>query len=280
MKRIQLLLFLVAVNSLVFAQAIKIEPEEWVPCEEIKIIIDISQGDCERLLSYDGDLYLWTWSPADPTFGNGQWSSSDERLKLTHEGGTLYSYIMVPTEFYGISADEVYANGFSMLVKGKDGGGGGDCSAAGGEFKTSDFTLSVAPPSITAKAFTVPQAFFHDDYVTFIYDNSLESKESMRNEEGNIEFFMYISAFIDGVEYVVEQIGEVGTNENLRLNAASPQEFRITFIPSELFGLEANEVLESISMTVVKKNYVDSDDRIDETIEVIIGCEANFGSCL
>ncbi|MEZ5172923.1 MAG: hypothetical protein R2850_05325 [Bacteroidia bacterium] len=61
---------------------------------------------------------------------------------MTNEGGLVYSYTMVPTEFYEVDAATVYENDIKFLVKPKDGGGYGIPS------KSEDLTFEVNPPNV------------------------------------------------------------------------------------------------------------------------------------
>ncbi|MBQ8673521.1 MAG: hypothetical protein IJ511_05655 [Bacteroides sp.] len=54
------------------------------------------------------DLYLWTWAPSEPDAGN--WENSSDFAKLTYEGDNIYSFTIVPTEYYGVDAETMNAN--------------------------------------------------------------------------------------------------------------------------------------------------------------------------
>lgn len=270
-------------STLTAVGQITIEPEEWLPCEEITLIIDITQGDCEKLIDSEGPLYLWTWEPGPANntrpeeFANGEWSNSNDNLQMTNVGPNLWSYTMVPTEFYGVDASDVYASGFAMLVKEKDGGEGGDCSAEGGEFKTSDYTLLVPPPFESAKLFARPKAVFSSDIFTFYYDNSEEEKESMQNLD---EVYVYAAAFADGVEYPVSSMAEVGSNPDLQMTDTGDGMFTLSLIPDSFFsnvpdGVEIDQLL-----FIARKREMNSDDdRVEEDAFFDLGCDAAGGGC-
>ncbi len=270
----------ILIGSFIFQMSvaqITIEPEEWLPCEEITLTIDISQGDCDKLVGHEGPLYLWTWQPAGPVVGNGDWGNSNDEMELTNVGPNLWSITMVPTEFYGVSADDVYANGFAMLVKAKDGGSGGDCSSAGGEFKTSDITLEIAPPFKSQKLFARPAAVFPEDVFTFYYDNTLETKESMQNLD---EVYVYAAAISNGIEYPVSDMSVVGDNPNLRMSEESDGLFRLSIIPEMFFtGVPAGQEIQQLLFIARKKVMNDLDDRVEEDAVIDLGCEAAAGGC-
>lgn len=282
MKIFKYAFMLVLTNAFLYTQAqITIEPAEWVPCEQVKIIIDITQGECDRLVGSGPteSLYLWTWMPSGPAIpgGNGTWESSNEALKLTYEGPNLWSYIMVPTEFYGVEADAVYANGFSMLVKKKNGvgEGGGGCN----EDKTSDYHLDVAAPFVSKKLFLFPEIVFQDDFMTFIYDENLETKASMQNLS---EYYVYAKAIdTDGNEYEVSPESEVGDNPKLKLKDKGNGKYGITVVPKTFFSIPDGKTIENVEFTVRKKVVVDPlTDQVDEVAApFLLGCEAAQGGC-
>lgn len=256
---------------------ITIEPAEWLPCDEITLTIDITQGDCQSIIDSEGPLFLWSWMPAEPVVGNGEWANSNDALQLTNTGDNLWSITMVPTDFYGVTADEVYANGFAMLVKARDGGGGADCSESGGEFKTSDFTLDVAPPFKSAKIFALPQAVFANDIFTFRYDNTLETKESMQNLD---EVYVYAAAVAGGVEYPVSEMADVGSNPDLQMTASGNGQFALSIIPQDFFtSVPAGTAIDQLIFIVRKKDMLSADDRVDEDALFDLGCEAAGGGC-
>lgn len=273
------LLFLLILSPILAISQITIEPEEWLPCEEIKLIIDISVGTCDLLQGSDGPLYMWAWGPGDPIAGNGEWTDSNEAMQLTQEGPDLWSITLVPTEFFqnpdtkeNVTADEVYANGFSLLVKADNAGTDGGCD----ELKTDDYQLDVAPPFRSEKVFALPSAVFSDDVFNFYYDNTLETKESMQNLD---EVYVYAAAIANGVEYPIETMENVGSNPNLMLDDAGDGKFVLSVIPDEFFSVPENEEIEQLLFIVRKKDMSSDDDRADEDAIFDLGCEAAAGGC-
>ncbi|MEL6922758.1 MAG: hypothetical protein AAFO94_01840, partial [Bacteroidota bacterium] len=143
MKNIALLIFLSFGVSLSMLNAQKawIVPDpttaDFDPTKEITIYIDVKKTeDCPELADLE-ELYMWTWNPNELDAGspkaNGSWGESNEVMKLTNEGGGIFTYTMVPTEFYEVTADVVYEKDFSFLAKALDGSGG---KTACGEDKT------------------------------------------------------------------------------------------------------------------------------------------------
>ncbi|MEL6534830.1 MAG: hypothetical protein AAFQ98_05430 [Bacteroidota bacterium] len=79
------------------------DPAIFLPDEEVTIYFDVTGTDLDNT----GDLYLWTWSPSDPAMGNGEWTNSPAHMALTQVEGNVWSFTMVPTEFYGQEAANV-----------------------------------------------------------------------------------------------------------------------------------------------------------------------------
>lgn len=67
------------------------------------------------------NLYLWTWAPSEPDAGN--WEHSSDFAKLTYEGDNIYSFTLVPEQYYGVSAADINANNdvFWARLKNLDG---------------------------------------------------------------------------------------------------------------------------------------------------------------
>jgi hypothetical protein len=241
---------------------------EWLPCQPVKVLIDITKGDCDRLVGDPGPLYLWTWMPAGPSIdgGNGAWDSSNEAMKLTSEGNNIWSYTYTPTEFYNVTADEVYANGFNMLVKKKSGVGvGGGCD----EDKTSDYRLEVAPPFKSEKVFLLPQAGTQKDFINFYYDKTLEAETSMQN----------LSAYFIEATCTLSN-GSIVTRPGIvQLKERANGKFSYTFIPEKFFPVNGGDIIVDITIVVRKQTVVTDDDRINENALFEIGCEAAKGGC-
>ena len=130
-------------RRMLIAQKWWTEPEDIDPNDSVKIFVDLTKMDCDKLVGNAGPLYIWTWQPADPVAGNGDWDNSNEDMIMTNEGPDIWSITILPVDFYGVSAQEVYDNNIHFLVKADDGGSGGDCSVAGDENKTEDLEIEV-----------------------------------------------------------------------------------------------------------------------------------------
>jgi hypothetical protein len=68
----------------------------------------------------DEDIYIWIWSPSEPDAGN--WENSSEFAKLTYEGNFIWRFDLVPTEYFGVTPQEIAESaGFWLRLKNKDG---------------------------------------------------------------------------------------------------------------------------------------------------------------
>ena len=234
--------------------------------------------DCDILVGTTDPLYIWTWMPADPVNGNGDWSSSNTDNQWEDLGNDVYRFTMIPTEFYGVTAQEVYDNDISFLAKKEDGGSGGDCSSATGtEDKTEDITIEVDPPTGGAvKVYPFPSfndgdslALTQKDIFTVFYDNSIEDKVSMQNPG---DLYVYVTAFdMNGNNYRPATIGTVGSTPSLKMTQEGSL-YRWTIQPERLFNIPNGETLNRIELQVVKPVIVNSDDTVDGTFNYFFRC--------
>lgn len=165
---------------------------------EIKLYVDVSSPECEcpNLLDATEPLYLWTWEPGDPPGGNGAWDASNSALVWTQEGPNLYSFPMVPTDFYGVDAPTVYADGISFLIKKFN---GADTDGTG-ENKSVDFHVDILPVGCVDILCAFPEVFQEDDYLTMTYNNNKETNGALQDIQPG-DCYMYPVAVAGGVDY-------------------------------------------------------------------------------
>jgi len=90
------------------------------------------------------DVYLWAWyfkngvQTGGPDIGNGDWSNSNEALKLTNNNDGTYSFSITPNTFF----NDTGITKMGVLVKAKNGEDQGS-----GERKTQDFLIDVGKVS-------------------------------------------------------------------------------------------------------------------------------------
>ena len=250
--------------SNVMAQKAYLEdPDNFDPESEIKIMVDISKCDCQRLLGSTDPLYLWTWNPAelpasDPN-SNGSWTSSNSALEMTNEGGDVWSFTMVPTEFYKVESGTVYENDFSFLVKKLDGtgDGGGGCD----EDKTEDLSISVDPPVEPAKVIAgFPQIARADDVITILYDNNVEEKETLQDLGDNELIYLFVELVMDDLSIVKPySIFTIDQNPELLMDVRGDGVYGSTFVPEEYFAdhVPAGRRLNALHVRgVVREKYL------------------------
>ena len=84
--------------------------------EEVTWYFDLSGTDAVA----EEDLYIWIWSPSEPDAGN--FNNSSEFAKLTYEGDMIWSFTLTPTEYFGMTPEEISnSDGFWFFLKDKAG---------------------------------------------------------------------------------------------------------------------------------------------------------------
>ncbi len=272
-------------SSLLFAQVTS-EPQEVDPESSVKIIVnlnllDLSQEYVTNLIdSADNgaDLYIWTFSPVEHPAGhplvNGvaepAWQNSNDTLRMTKEADRVYSYTMVPTEFYEVDAAEVYDKDIKFLVKTKNGGGFGDP-----DVKSDDLTLVVDPPKVTLDpAFVFPSVAYGDDVLSINYENARETKTSMQNLDPN-DCFVYARAVLsDSSEVQIQPFTSVSSNPALQMEYIGDNTFQKFIIPNTFFNVPAGLTISSMKFIVTRRSpFTSGDDRVDYDLDINLLCE-------
>jgi len=227
-----------AVDDLSFAW---VEPSSPNVDEEVFIYIDVSKDPkCKLLVGYTGDVYLWTWGPKEDKVKQGEWGASNELMKMERVSENVYRYKMIPTQFYGVKAKDVYDRGICCLAKAKDAGSGGDCSSSGKEFKTNDAHIKVnIPPGAVRKVYSVPDVASDsllsnpDDVFILYYNNKIEEKVSVQNKDA---FSVYLRAYgSDGKEYRYSTLFNLNNTPQLAMKETTDGLFKWSCIPSRFF---------------------------------------------
>lgn len=290
MKKISAILALIATANISMAQLAWIEPEPTLANEPITIYVDLSKLDLslehnQKLFENAGPMYIWTWRPAEHPIGhplvNGEgekaWQNSNEALKMTavpEKGPKVWKYEMTPTEFYGVSASDVYTKGLSFLVKPKNGGGFGDP-----DIKSNDINLPVNPPKTDKGAvYLFPSVLLSDEIMTLTYDNAAEKKVTMRNLNPGEELYIFVKATaIDTTTQLVtiyqpSTFFQVPNNPKLRLENVSATQWKLYMIPRTFFNIPSTQTLQDIEFIVRKKNWSSDDDSSADKPKVEAGC--------
>lgn len=287
MKKIILLYLGTLCSMHVFSQAAYLaDPENFDPESEIKIMIDTKLLDASlehvqglnEAISNGEDMFIWTWKPNEHGEGhplvNGigaqAWKNSNDALKMTNEGDGIFSFSMVPTEFYEVDAQTVYDEDFSLLIKPKDGGGYGDP-----DIKSEDLKIVVNPPAgpiVKIKSFpsAIGSGLEGDtlgtdqlDVFSLIYDNAGETKESLKGVD---DLYIYPEVVLKGGEIlkIAGNAKKVADFPELQMKSDGDGVFIISFIPQYFFKLSENQSIESMQFTITRPNLVNSDDVVDE----------------
>ena len=244
MNKITLILSFALIAATSFGQKAYIIPSPTDANEEITLFIDVSQsvdGEMNNALKAiltdhpEDPVYLWSWNPAEPVTGNGEWGASNTELLMTKVSDLLYSITFVPTEFYGVDGATFFANGISCLAKLENGNEyDGEYD---GEAKTEDLAVEVIPKLCDKRICIFPEIRESDDFVTITYDNTQETIEGLQNMN-NDEAYVYMIAYVNAVqfyEYVPE--AQVTSTPELQLKPLMGEDgmFRTTFIPEDFF---------------------------------------------
>lgn len=280
MKKVLTIIILLFTAHITFGQTAWIDPSPTDVTKKVRLYVDLSKTSNQSLDTFSGPFYIWTWLPAEHPAGhplaNGvgaqAWKNSNDTLKMTKDslkGAKVWYYEMTPTEFYGVTAADVYSKGISFLVKPKDGGGYGDP-----DYKTEDLILTVEPPKTERGViYTIPQIVFADEITSVFYDNPKEEKASMQNLADN-DCYVHIRAYDDNnLTYEASKFLEVHLNPRLQMKKQSDGRFKLTFIPRRLLNIPDTVNLIRIEFVVRKGNYATIADRCDELEKVKIGCQ-------
>ncbi|MFM7233931.1 MAG: hypothetical protein ACKOZM_05020, partial [Flavobacteriales bacterium] len=151
MKKILSTLVGLVVSVVAFSQAAYIQPSPTGKNDTITLYINVAQttdGTMNNALNAiltdhpEDTVYLWTWQPAGPVIGNGDWANSNSGMALSKVEGAekLYSIRFKPTSFYGVDATTFFTNGISCLAKLRN--GNAYQGEYNGEAKTEDLHIN------------------------------------------------------------------------------------------------------------------------------------------
>jgi hypothetical protein len=285
-KNIVSVLGLVLISfSIAKSQPVTSEPTEYTdPNTEVKIIVNLALLDQTlehtQLLveaANNGlDIYIWTWKPYEFPAGhpkaNGEgsqaWKNSNELLKMTQESDLVYSYTMIPTEFYEVDAATVYEEDIYFLVKPKDGGGYGDP-----DIKSEDLTFEVNPPNVARTVvYGFPSAPLQDDIFRIVYDNYREEKVSMQNLSADQCYVFLELTLTDSTVITPSTFFQVGNNPDLQMKNIGSGIFELVMIPELYFNLQPGQKIDKLKAIVMKKQFLSGADRVDDDYIIDMAC--------
>jgi hypothetical protein len=244
MKKIFLYLIACVASLSAYSQAAYIQPSPTGKNDTITLYINVAlttDGSNNNALNAmlndhpDDSVYIWSWQPAEPTIGNGQWENSNQGLKMTKVGDKLYSIRFKPTSFYGVDATSFFTKGISCLAKLKNGKEYDGLYP--GEAKTEDLKINIIPRLCDELYCVFPEIAKTDDYLSITYDNTQETNVNMQNL-GADECYLYIRAdqsVFSGFDYVSPALTTSTPELKMKPVADEPGKFRITFIPEDMF---------------------------------------------
>jgi len=246
------------------------------------LYIDVSQDpNCDILVGGMQPLYIWTWSPAQPDGRIGTWNNSGADALMEQVDGDIWRIGMIPTEFYGVEAEEVYEKGICFLAKQQDGGIGGDCRIGGAEPKTTDVHVPVSSPfAAERKVFSFPNIVNADslytqldDVFTLFYNNKIESKPSMQNLADAWVYFRIVGS--DGQTYSVTPLNQIGTNPDLQMTNEGDGLFSFQVIPENFLEGVLPDGIQSarLRFQFITLPLCGSDCAVDGDFFFVIGCQ-------
>jgi hypothetical protein len=282
-KHLLFLMLLIVCATKINAQVVTSDPSDYTnPTQSVKIIVDLNQLDQTiehvQLLIADADssrdLFIWTWKPfehpAGHPFANGigaqPWKNSNDTLKMTKESDRIYSFTMIPTEFYGVDAAAVFTEDIHFLVKPKDGGGYGDPDR-----KSTDLVFEINPPSIEKEVvYSFPSNALQDDFIRIVYDNYRDTLAAMQNIVAG-ECYVHLKAVLtDGSVVQPSPYFSAGDNPDLEMKDLGTGTFEKTIIPEIFFGLQDGQKIDRLIAVVFKKApiYI----RVEKDLVVDMSC--------
>lgn len=264
-----LTIILLLMVHLAIGQAAYVQPSPTGKADSVSLFINIAaapdgemnSGLNARLDAHpDDDVYIWSWQPAGPVAGNGDWENSNEAMKMTKVGDKLYMIKFLPTTFYGVDATTFFTNGISCLAKLDNGKAyEGDFP---GEAKTKDLNITIIPKLCDQLYCPFPELAKKSDYFSITYDNSIETDPLMQDLNGE-DCYLVISGGKNNntmQDYVAP--AEVFNHPELKLKRLTndSESYRITILPEELFAqaLQNGTITElnRIKYYVVKQGLV------------------------
>ncbi len=247
--------------SLAWSQAAFVLPSPTNANDSVTIYIDVSKSTSNGLKhmleahpEVKDEVYMWTWSPAGPACGNGEWGNSNECMKMTRVIGMIYSMKIVPTSFYNCTPLDLYSKGISCLAKLDNGNAFG--SDGVGEAKTEDLRIDILPALCNEKFCYFPEVARKDDFITITYNNNIELNAQLQNI-GSDECYVFMTARSGFNTYDVSAPEDVINNPDLKMTPMpnEPGKFQITLIPTDFFPANGSNIQE-IWFYIVKPGYL------------------------
>ncbi|MCH8554102.1 MAG: hypothetical protein LAT76_03030 [Schleiferiaceae bacterium] len=281
MKKILVTLLAALFVHVSMAQVVTTDPEEIDPTASVKIIVNLNamDGSIEHVQNLQSDaaagldIYFWTWLPKEhgPSHplvngtGGAPWKNSNDLLRMTLESPGVYSFTMVPVDFYEVDPADVYERDIHFLVKPKDGGGFGDPDR-----KSDDLKVEVSPPVTQRKpVFGFPTFVQQDDIFIITYDNKREEIVGMQNANAGDVYLFSTATLADSSQVTVTNYFAVGSNPDLEMDYLGNGLFQKIVVPFEFFGLTPGQQISSMRFIPLLK---DVSARAAEELTQVVDC--------
>jgi hypothetical protein len=268
------------------AQVSTIPTENINPADTLKFIVNLDELDVSKdyvqnlIADADAglDLFIWTWKPFEHPagdslvngLGGAPWKNSNPALKMTKEANHLYSYTLVPTQWYGVDAATVYSEDIHFLVKPKDGGGYGDPDR-----KSDDLVVKIDPPATERDpVFQFPSRAGQDDIITIVYENWRETKPSMQNLNADSVYVHAECKLMDGtiIKVPSNYFLDPTTEPKAKMTQVEDGVFELLMIPEKYFSLQATDEIEEIKVVVRQPVFLGGQERVDKDMIITIKC--------
>lgn len=275
---IYLALSLVAVAEISAQRAWSVPATVTDPSASVTIYVDINGAHngpgvgCTNLLGTTETLYIWAWGASGRPGGDWNNYIPDPALAWTKEtsmGTDVYSFTMIPSQFYGATDAQVYTNDINFLIREIVPGSGG---CAGGERKTGDMKILVDPPYVPVlkvRSFPKPLNAYNDvpfnkeDAFTLVYDANMEQEQRLI---GQSDFFVYpILKTVSGQTIRYPGVNSPGSAQNypeLQMAQNSDGTFTWSVFPDTFFNIPAGEELSEIKFKIIKRGASVAQDQV------------------
>lgn len=268
------------------AQVTSVPSENIDPSDSVKIIVnldelDVTQTHVQNLIADADaglDVYIWTWKPAEHAaghplvngLGGAPWKNSNPALVMKKEANHIYSYTMLPIDWYEVDAATVYKEDIHFLIKPQDGGGYGDPDR-----KSGDLVLKIDPPATERDpVYAFPAKLAEDDLVTIVYDNWRETKPSMKNLDADSAYIHAECKLLDGsvIKYPTNYFLNPADFPNAKMELVDDGVFNFIFVPEEYFNLDAGDEIDEIKIVIRKPVFTGGNERVADDLIVVIKC--------
>jgi hypothetical protein len=256
-------IFSISITDIFSQDAGSVLPNPADVTDTVELSINLSSPGCgcpgllgQYAPSADDPLYLWTWTPqaddrqdGDP-FINGEWELSNDSLIMTQSAAnpSIWSYKMIPTDFYNVSPSSVYINGFSFLAKKKN---GKEIEGEDFEAKSADQIVPIESVGCVDKFCPYPTNYTDLDYFSVIYNRAKETNNQFRNGDANT-MYLFPKFSLVGAETTFLTIpnvtyGTLSSFPELKMNSIGNEKFESNIVSlRNLFGLQPGQEIYEI----------------------------------